>query len=154
MIKVNAIINRGNELCIRFNEGLGISVIDKILNYINYDSSLYFYFFWGYDEYDENILIYYENYPQLQLDKGIIQIKECDTLDAKFIYTILNEYQIALLYVNKYPNLNENFDFVKWRDSYENYDGYIILDMMTDYVIIEKASCLPDWDFSKLGLYT
>ncbi|WP_165024366.1 hypothetical protein [Dysgonomonas sp. ZJ279] len=153
MIGIKHIRNQGTfEICISFSEDLGLVALEHILKYLRFSDSVCYYIFFGYREYNRNIEPYYKYYRELTSDKGIIRLKETDISNTQLIYNILNEFQICSLYINESSDLTENFDFAKWRDSRQLYNGYVITDMMEDYIIINKDSCLPDWNISKMGI--
>lgn len=141
-------------LLIKFENTQIEFILDRLLGYFDLP---YMYFHWGYREYTEDIDIYINQYPQLKGEHGMIQIKDDDKKNTKLISLILNEYQISALYVNKYPNLVEDFNKSyksrKWIIG-NKYGGYIIEKCEDNTIIVSKDSSLPDWNLQKLGINT
>lgn len=144
----------GNMLTIHFDEDQGVMVLNNVLTLMLSCQLKYSYLIFGYNEGNFDISPYYMDYPELESeDKGIIKLKNKDRDNIQFIYEILNNYQMKSLYINNYEDMVERFDFTRWRNAYNRADGgYAILDMSFDYLLIDKESNLPDWDFDRLDI--
>jgi hypothetical protein len=153
MEKLERLIDYGNKLTLVFDEARGTIILDNIIHYMLSSGLKYSYIVFGYNEWSFDLSNYYISYPELKFNNhGIIQLKEKERTDISFLYKVLNNYEMAALYINDYKNLDQALDFTKWRKSYDIYGGYAILDMLFDYITIDKDSYLPDWNFSKLGI--
>ena len=131
---------------ITFEGEKGIIILEKVMCYMLSFNLKYTYIVFGYNDWNFDMSCYYNEYPGLKdLDHGIIKLKENDRLNIQFIYEMLNGYQMCTMYVNNKDDLMDDFDFSSWRMSDENYGGFVINDMLFDYMIIEKSDDLPDW---------
>lgn len=126
--------------------------IANILKYLQYDNLLFYYLFFGYEEHNRVITNYMEKYPELNEDKGFIEIEKKDVLDVDFVIDILDEYQIASLYINQIPHLSKKYGFEYIRESFSIFEGYVIKELKYGYIDIIKDDDLPDWDLVKIGI--
>jgi hypothetical protein len=144
MVIINTITT--NTLIINIPEQTTMKPVEAILKYLHYDTPLYCYLFFGYREYNKDITEYIDYYPELANDKGFIKIKEEDIQNVSFIVDILNEYQMASLFINKIPGLEKKYGFVTIRDSTSLFEGYVIKEFKYGYMEILKENTLPQWE--------
>lgn len=125
----------------------------KVLEYLHGQNDLYYYIFFGYSEFNRDIQKYKECYSELTSDHGFFKLKDEDRDNYQMISDILCNFQMASLYINKVPGLNQQYQFDDMRNSSCLFGGYVIDAMRETHIRILKSDDLPDWDLKRMGIY-
>lgn len=152
--KIKSVSIRKNLLHLDFEEKQGVYILEKIIQYTKFTEKLYYYVMFGYSFHNYDLSQYNDEYPILKENVGFFELREEDIDNYKFIYRILNQYHNCELYINIQSGLVEKYRNTDWREipvEDVKSKGYTV-NMLVDYIEIEKASDLPDWDLSKMGI--
>lgn len=152
--KIKSISIRKNLLHLDFEEKQGVYILEKIIQYTKFTEKLYYYVMFGYSFHNYDLSQYNDEYPILKENVGFFELREKDIDNYKFTYQLLNQYHNCELYINIQSGLVEKYRNIDWREiPVEDIKskGYTV-NMLVDYIEIEKASDLPDWNLSKMGI--
>lgn len=152
MILEKVMDTTNNILRIRFSSEKRSIYVKKVLMYLHYTDPVYYYIYFGYGFSNVDIYKYAETYPAIYEDKGFIRLKDEDINNYQLIEDFLYEYHDAQLYITCYPDLEKKYDYKMMRDNNFIFDGYTILELEEDYLILDKEDSLPAWDFEKMGI--
>lgn len=144
-MKINKVERHYNVITFSFYKYYGEEIIGRLLKQIAAIDSFYYYLIFGehWGEYD--LSAYTHKYPLAGEEEGLFQLEEDDSLNAEFIYKMLNSYHTACLCINKNPDFLLNLDHSAWRTFYPSSDGGYVIDMLTDYINIRIGRHYSDW---------
>ena len=142
-----------NLLGVHFPENERRECVGNILKFLQYKKGYlcyYLFFDSGYGNID--IFKYANDYPVLLNDKGFVQLKKEDVTNIDLVIDLLYEYHSASLYINEYPDLDKKYDYEAMRGGNSLFEGYVIRELESDYVVITRDDEVPPWDLDKMGL--
>lgn len=135
-----------NWLTLIFYDECGKEVLKKVLQHAKYANELYYYVIFGDSLHSADLSPYFKDYPELDMDYGMMQLKEKDLNNVDLIYDILNQYHDCHLYVNQDPEFMQRNSGKIWRDVPVVTGGYSI-DMLADFIqIVQMSDDLPAWE--------
>ena len=145
-------IVKDNVIVINFPKEDRELYVKKILEYMHYTDSLYYYIYFDEGFGNVDIYKYAEMYAEIYQGKGFIKLKDADTKNYHLIADFLYEYHSAKLYITTNPDADKKHDYKAMRDYDFAFAEYTVIDLEEEGIVIGKDWDMPAWDLEKMGI--